>query len=148
MTFDDCLAGDSATWLESLEPYQRKTIQALLDQMKDPELAASQWLQASSSQTHYFATSSSPKPFLDAVRKEVLKFLCDDRAYEEQKKKLHEASNITQYFVVSLMTVAIAPVVGTASAFLAPVIVLILISFGRIVRKALCQTSQPDWSGE
>ena len=146
MTLDELLQSvEPTSWVEGLEPYQRRLVQTLLANSKDPEIAAKNWLEASTSQTFVFGAATASRPFFDAVRREVLRFLCNENAYIEEKKKLLSTRNVTQLFVVSVMTTAIAPVVGTASAFLAPVIALILYSLGKVALKAICECNKSTW---
>ncbi len=131
---------DPSDWINTLEPYQKDPIVEMGLTTENADSIAQKWLSATTSYTAGFGTSQGARPFFDNIKKEVLKFICDESAYVEDKKRLQEIPGVNKTAIVAVVSTAIATVVGTSAIYLIPVIVIVLFSFGRIVKNAFCKT--------
>jgi hypothetical protein len=137
-TIDELFAIASETWLDALPMYQQKIITQLLSEGLSPEDAATRWLSASIKDTFPFGGVRGGKPFLERVVDELEAFLCGDTKYETERAKLLAEAKPTQLFVVSVISLAIAPIVGASAVFLAPAISLLLITVTKLGLNAWC----------
>ena len=139
MKFENILENaEPNSWIECLENYQKKVIYDLGLNDSSPQIIAEKWLNASIINNANFGTQENPRLFFEKVKEEVIKFLCSDNHYEDDKSKLLSMENVTQMYVVAVISNAISPVVGTANTFLSPIIALILMSLGKISLNAFC----------
>ncbi|MBM7558237.1 hypothetical protein [Halanaerobacter jeridensis] len=149
MNFKNILEeSDPDSWVECLEDYQRKVIYDLGLEKESPQTTAKKWLSASIGNNANFGTQKSSELFFENVKEEVVKFLCSDNHYEKEKSKLASMENVTQMYVVAVISNAISPIVGTANTFLSPVIALILMSFGKISLNSFCKSHYDEASLE
>jgi len=130
---------DEETWLNALPQYQQKRIKQLLESSDSYEDAAKKWLSAIPENTFPFGAEKGKSVFFEKVRAEVEKFLCGDPTYEKERRELVSATEVIHTTLVSSLSLAIAPVIGTASAYVTPVIVLIFMTMGKISLNAWCQ---------
>lgn len=127
-------------WLEGIPEYQKRTLLDMGLGAENGDDIAQKWLGASTSQTHGFSTEKSSRPFFDNVRKEIIRFLCDDSAYREVKDQVSKIPGGNPALVVSTITAGVSMVLGTSQVLLNPVVALILYGFGKITKTAFCNT--------
>lgn len=53
---------------------------------------------------------------------------------------MDKQGDVTKEVIISVMSAAIGSVIGVAGAFIAPIIVLLLLALGAIVKNAWCET--------
>lgn len=136
---DDLLGRDLDSWLTTLPAYQQRTVRQLLSSSGDPLEAASKWLAAAPGFTSPFGGKRNPRPLVNQVIEEIRGLLCGDPKYEKDRAQIAEKAGPTQAWLVSTVTVALAAKLGTASAVLAPVVVLVFVSFGKCTLNAVCK---------
>jgi hypothetical protein len=136
--WQDLFKQPSDIWLTALPAYQRKLATTLLSSGTSPDVAAERWLSAAPTDTHPFGTIPSPRPYLDKLLDELEAFLCGDPKYESDRLKLAAESKPTQAFVVAAISVSIAPKIGTSAPLVAPVIVLLIMTAGKLGLNAWC----------
>lgn len=143
MVLDDFLQLEKEALISSLDGYQQELVIALIDNAKgDYNLAADNWLSASPSNTAQFGGEHSRSSvFREKVFDEFEKFICgcDDGRYDNDRDKLNEQGDLTKDAIISALSASIGSYIGVAAAFIAPVIVLILLSTGKIVKNAWCE---------
>lgn len=127
--------------LDTLEPYQREIIEQFITQSKGDYLGcADKWLNATPHNTAKFGTQpSTSKLYRDKLFDEIEKFLCGDERYEEDRKKINSTANNSNTFLISSMSAAIGTYLGVAGTFIAPVLVLLLMSCGKMSINAWCE---------
>lgn len=141
MTYDQIFEVENPEeWFLCLETYQKTSLKEMqLDVTKYEEIAE-EWLNCNISQTAQFGTQAKSKIFLANIKKEIVKFICDDTSYTEEKAKLKAQPVINRTLVVSTMSAAIATIIGTNAVLITPVIVLVLMTFGKMTKNAFCKT--------
>jgi hypothetical protein len=127
-------------WFLCLETYQKTSLMEMQLDVTQYEAIAEEWLNCNISQTAQFGTQEKGKIFLGNIKKEVIKFICDDNSYTEEKNKLKEQPVLNRTLVVSTMSAGIASFIGSNAALITPVIVLVLMAFGKMTKNALCNT--------
>lgn len=140
---DALFEGDPQEWINALAPYQREPIEDLLGRGLSYESIADNWLTASAENTFRFGTENragDTNVFRDKLLFEIEEFLCGSERYEKERAGLFgEKSSMTTY-VISALSVAIAPSLGVTATFLVPIIALTLASFGKVTVNAWCGT--------
>jgi hypothetical protein len=134
---------DPEIWFEALPTYQRTSIVQMRAKGSSYDDIASAWVAAGSSNTAPFSSGSRPEPdpgFLENLRREFRAYLCGDKKYDKDRKQIAVQGKDARMFVVSALSLAIAPHVGSASAVIAPIIVLLLANMGRVSLNAWCST--------
>lgn len=143
MVLDDFLQLNSEELISCLENYQQDLVRALITASNgDFNKAADNWLSASPSNTAQFGGEHKrPSVFREKVFEEVEKFVCgcDEGRYDSAREELNKQGDMTKEAIISVMSAAIGSVIGVAGAFVAPIIVLILLSIGQIVKNAWCE---------
>lgn len=144
MVLDDFLQLDNNELISCLENYQQDLVRALIDASDgDFNKAADKWLSATPSNTAQFGGEHrQPSIFREKLFEEVEKFICgcDEGTYDKAREELNRQGDMTKEAIISVMSAAIGGVIGVAGAFIAPIIVLILMSIGQIVKNAWCET--------
>lgn len=138
----ESLFQEPTAWVESLPKYQKDIVSQLLSTGKSPEEVAAAWLSAAPQDTYPFGADRGRKLFLDMVLNELEAFLCDDPKYNIDRSKFNDLfieSGSVHAYCVGVISIAIAPVVGTSGTVLAPVIALLLMSMGKITINAWCK---------
>ena len=124
---------DNEEWLTTLPRYQQKRIKELVDSTNSYEEAAKQWLNAMPENTFPFGGAEQPRNIsIEEVRDEIEKFLSVDEKYADEHKQLVSSSEVLQKTLVSSVSAAIAPVIGTAAAYIMPVVVLLFMTMTNI----------------
>lgn len=132
------------SWIATLPSYQRNTITEMRARGASYEDIASIWIAAGASNTAPFSTGGPLQPdpgFLEKLRREVRAYVCGDKKYDKDRKQLIAGGKEIHAFVISGMSVGIAPFVGAASIVIAPLIALLLASIGKISLNAWCAKS-------
>lgn len=142
MTIEDFTQLEPRELIGSLDNYQQEIVLALLKATNNNYLeAADKWLSASPSNTAKFGGDSSHSTiYREKVVEEIEKFLCgNEPSYEEEREKLKEQSDKSQKYIIGVLSTAIGSQLGVAGVFIAPVIVLVIISMGKICINAWCE---------
>lgn len=133
---------DLSNWLNVIKSYQRSTIEVFLKDAS-PDEAAQKWLSsARPPNLAHFGGETNAKPFWDAFKAEFNKFICDEKSYEEEKAELVKNSNITKELLISVIASAIGATIGYAATLLAPAVMLLLYTVGKMGVNAYCHTLQ------
>jgi len=128
-------------WLSTLKPYQSKTLKELIAS-STPDEAAEKWITATGPQnTISFGGEKDTKPFWNNFKEEFKKFICDGEAYTEERNALLAEGPISNALMVSVISSAIGAQIGFAATLLAPAVVVLLYSIGKIGRNAYCNNS-------
>lgn len=137
--FEQLFEREPIEWLDSLPKYQRESFDTLLTS-GSPEEVAKKWLSSNFSNTAAFGApqQSDSSLFLDRIKVELKAFLCGDPKYNSERKEFLKYRNQSKTVLASAISVALAPHVGAAAAFIGPVIVLLLYSFGKMSLRAYC----------
>lgn len=120
------------SWLECLPKYQQKTINELYKQSGDYEKVAQAWLTASMPSNVPFGTERNHSIFYEKVLDEIEAFFSGDERYKDNRLAILKESGAAQNYIVGVISVALSPILGTSSAFLAPVIAIILVTIAKI----------------
>jgi hypothetical protein len=132
---------DADSWVASLPLYQRRSIIEMRGKGASYDEIASTWIAAGASNTAPFSSGNPPPPdpnFLDKLRLEVRAYLCGDKKYDEDRKQLLAGGKEIHAYVVSGMSLAIAPYLGATGIIIAPVIALVLAGIGKMSLNAWC----------
>ena len=125
-------------WLSELKPYQKNTISELLKHLS-PEEAAEKWITASGSGNIIpFGGARDTRPFWDRFQDEFKKFLCDEKAYANDKKALFSEGPIAKALLISIVSAAIGATIGYTATLLAPAVAILLFTIGKIGLNAYC----------
>lgn len=124
-----------------LPKYQEKLIEDFLSLNNNDFLnVADLWLNATPSNTFGFGGEGKKQVFYrDMLLEEIEKFLCGDEIYEDDRNKISESTDKTKQYAVGVMSTAIGSQIGVVGVFLAPVIVLLLLSIGKMAINAWCE---------
>lgn len=137
----ESLFKEPTAWIDSLPRYQKDIVSQLLSSGKTPEEAAEAWLSATPQDTYPLGVERGRKLFLEMVINELEAFLCGDPKYNNDRSKFNKLlkdSGTVHAYCVGGISIAIAPVIGTSGAVLAPVIALLLMSLGKVTVNAWC----------
>ncbi|MEG4072237.1 hypothetical protein QUA30_06050 [Microcoleus sp. Pol14C2] len=133
---------DNEEWLATLPRYQQIRIKQLVDSTNSYEEAAKQWLNAMPENTFPFGAEQARNLFIEKVRDEMEKFLSGDEKYADEHKQLFSSSQVLQKTLVSSVSAAIAPVIGTAAAYIMPVVVLVFMTMSKMAEPPLVIAAQ------
>lgn len=143
MIFDDFLQLDAETLISSLENYQQELVVALINEENgDYKKAADDWLSANPSNTVPFGGEKNRSSiFREKVFEELEKFICgcDEGRYDKDREELEAQKDLSKEAIISVLSACIGSYIGVTGAFIAPVIVLLLLSIGKIVKNAWCE---------
>ena len=133
---------DKEEWLTTLPKYQQIRIKDLVDSTNSYEEAAKQWLNAMPENTFPFGAEQARNLFIEKVRDEMEKFLSGDEKYADEHKQLLSSSEVLQKTLVSSVSAAIAPVIGTAAAYIMPVVVLVFMTMSKMAEPPIVIAGQ------
>ncbi|MEG4838866.1 hypothetical protein QUB75_15025 [Microcoleus sp. K1-B6] len=133
---------DKEEWLTTLPKYQQIRIKELVDSTNSYEEAAKQWLNAMPENTFPFGAEQARNLFIEKVRDEIEKFLSGDEKYADKHKQLVSSSEVLQKTLVSSVSAAIAPVIGTAAVYIMPVVVLVFMTMTKIADQPIVIAGQ------
>ncbi|CAI8814216.1 Oxidoreductase [Pseudomonas sp. IT-P74] len=127
--------------LATLKPYQKNTIEQLIEKYGE-EGAAQQWLAASGvSGTEKFGGERlDSRPFWDSLSYEFQLFICGDKKYKSDREKLMEYGKPTAALAVTFISGLIAGTLGIAAAAITPVISILLAIVSKMTANAWCAT--------
>jgi len=127
-------------WLRSIPKYQREIVSDLLEH-NTPEEAASIWLDSSTQNNSPFSSEGANKKFSEYVFKEIHKLLCGNPIYSEERNELNKIlkNSGSKEAIISSISAAIGSQLGLATAFIAPAVVLLLITAGKVTVNAWCE---------
>lgn len=129
--------------LQILKPYQKESIDLLIDNYGEEE-AAKRWLSANGpSVTQKFGgqQQGNAQPFWDSLIFELRLFICSDKKYKKEREQLLSSSRPAALFAVSTISVAIATTLGIAASLIVPVVAVMLGVIGKIGVNAWCAVS-------
>ncbi len=126
--------------LSSLDDFQAEILKIFLTTTSNNYLgSADKWLNATTANTAQFGGDPNRgKVYIEKLIDEVEKFLCGDELYEGDRKKIAESTDKSLKYIIGVMSVAIGKIIGVAGTFIAPVIVLLIMSFGKMAINAWC----------
>jgi hypothetical protein len=134
---------DNEEWLTTLPRYQQIRIKQLVDSTNSYEEAGKQWLNAMPDNTFQLGGAEQARNiFIEKVRDEIEKFLSGDEKYADEHKQLVSSSEVLQKTLVSSVSAAIAPVIGTAAAYIMPVVVLVFMTMTKIADQPIVIAGQ------
>lgn len=126
--------------LSSIDKFQSEIIYTFLQSSSNDYLVcADKWLNANVSNTAKFGgEQNKSRIYRDKIFEELEKFLCGDELYAEDRKKIADSTDKSQKYIIGVMSAAIGKTLGAAGTFIAPVIVLLIISIGKMAINAWC----------
>lgn len=133
------LSAEPDEWLSGLSAYQAERIKSILGGGATPSEAAEKWLKATPAHTYPFGADKGKNVFIEKIWEEIEKFVCGGEEYKKDRENLLSQNNITHTYFVGVIAVAIAPVLGSSSVFLAPVVALLFASLGKVTLNAWCE---------
>jgi len=137
------LPDDTAdSWLSVLKPYQRSTIDEFLKDGNEED-AINKWLNsAGASDTSKFGgsqTSNANKgEFSKQFWLEFRKLICGSENYENEIKGFNSLVEENKAKIVGFLSTVLAGIFGVSAIFLAPIIVLAIISITKVGVNAWC----------
>lgn len=150
MTLEEFIQLDIDRMIESLDSYQQDIVkQLIVGSGGNTLIAADKWLDANMEQTVVFGGEGKTKHgYREKIFIELEKFVCgcDDGTYDGERNQLKENGIAGKEYIISLLSAAIGAQLGLAAAFIAPTIVLIFQSLGKITIKAWCAQVQEQRS--
>jgi len=139
--------GDEEKWLPVLKDYQRNIVNDFLKNSGSYNEAAEKWISSSPDQTVPFGSSPNrinKEQYFEKFMEELEKFICGDERYEEERKKIVSKANLTETTIVSFVSSALAPYVGSAGPFLVPVVVLAFMTITKMSKNAWCEARKEN----
>ncbi|HDR7787449.1 hypothetical protein COJ60_22020 [Bacillus cereus] len=136
---------EPSDWLDSLPNYQKDIVAELLT-TNSHEDAAKTWLEASTGNTSPFSgEQKSEKKYFIQLKKEVYKLLCGDPKYATERDEFTQLiqSPDNKTLLVSSISGLIGSQIGLAASFVAPVIVIILMTLAKTSLNAWCEVQVP-----
>ncbi|MFA5850956.1 MAG: hypothetical protein WC833_13880 [Bacteroidales bacterium] len=132
-------------WLAVLRPYQRNSIEILI-QKHGEEKAAEIWITANGpSNIAQFGGKQQPsQPFFENFKTEFKKFVCGHPDYESFRKQLKAESKVINAIYISVISGAIGATLGFAPALLSPAVAILLSAVGKMGIQAYCTGFNAD----
>ncbi|WP_417367065.1 hypothetical protein [Flavobacterium beibuense] len=137
----DTLLEDNGELLDLIPNYQKEILTELLEESNQDYIKVAEiWLSSNSSQTAKFGSlQNNSKLYIEKLWDEIEKFLCGSESYSEERKKISSNSEQGKKYIISIMSAAIGSNLGVAGTFIAPVIILVLSSIGKMAVNAWCE---------
>lgn len=125
--FDSFLEGDIEEWIESLPPYQKSTIENMLVSQEPTEVAIS-WLTSSgpSDTAPFGGIRTGATLFYENLLREIQDLVCGGSKYDQERKNVMTAVSAGKMFIVSSVSIAVAPYVGAAAIVIGPAVAIVL----------------------
>lgn len=120
------------SWLDALPTYQKKIINALYEKHNNYEDVAQAWLSASLTSTAPFGTEKKKNILFEKFLDEIEAFFSGDEKYEQERLSILGEKGAVQTYVISSISIALAPYFQTSSVFLAPVVSITLFSITKM----------------
>ncbi len=138
---NNIIQADQEQLLGSIDDYQAEIVKTFLQSTSNDYLqSADYWLNAGPANTAKFGGEpNKTKIYRDKLLEELEKFLCGDERYKEDRKKIATSGDKSQKYIIGVMSAAIGKTLGAAGAFIAPVIVLLILSIGKMAVNAWCE---------
>lgn len=118
-------------WIEVLDVYQQELLNELLKEHSEEEVLEI-WIEASTPNAMTPFGGGENKNYLKSFKREIQKLLLGDEKYEGVIKEFNEHATVTKFFVVSFLSNTLAKSMGVAAAVLAPLVVLVLGTIGKM----------------
>lgn len=145
----DIFNGDSTQWLDVLPKYQKSIVTELL-QSYSPEEAASVWIESSVENTSPFSSipGEDKQKYTTFLKAEIQKLLCGNPEYDEQRNQIVIllGKEDSKAAIVSFISATIGANFGLSSVFIAPAIVIILMTIGKTSLNAWCAMQKETFS--
>ena len=125
-TLNRILSVEPDSWIEGLPAYQKNLIQSLYEKNSDYNIVAEKWLTAAPSNTAFFGTEPNKKIFFEKLIDELELFLRHDEKYKNEYAEFLTNKSVVQTMITSGVAVALAPYLGVAATFIAPVVAIYL----------------------
>ena len=134
------LQSNETELLSSIDGYQEDIIKTFLSNNSNDYLkSADNWLNATTANTSKFGGEPNrAKIYRDKLLDEIEKFICGDHQYDDDRRKIADSADKSQKYIIGVMSASIGKILGAAGPFIAPVIVLLLLSFGKMATNAWC----------
>jgi len=131
-------------WIAELKPYQKNSIVQFL-QNNEPNDVAKIWLTSHGTvNTIPFGGIRDTKPFWDNFVNEFNRFICDDHAYQNEKKDFKKDVPLSKMLLISVISAALGAKLGFSATFVAPAVALLLFTVGKMTKNAYCATYYKD----
>ncbi len=118
-------------WIEVLDEYQQELLKELLKERSEEEVLE-MWLGASVPNAMTPFGGGENTNYLRAFKEEINKLLLGDERYAGVIKEFNEHATVTKFFVVSFLSNALAESMGVVAAVIAPLVVLVLGTIGKM----------------
>lgn len=128
-------------WISTLQNFQKDSIKQLSAQGNTYDAIAELWITATIPATAPFSAEGGPNvnsTYFEKLKEEFRAFICGHKKYEKEREEISTGQKSVHTYVVSTMSVAIAPHVGSVAVVIVPVLVLMLASLGKISINAWC----------
>lgn len=136
---DNLTLADEADLIATLPVYQQTIVKNLINHNGNDYLGAAEgWISASLTNVSKFGGENRNQTYRKSLLDELRKYLCGDAFYENDRQNLQKIGKKTYPVIIGALTMAISPVVGVAAPLLAPAIILILLSIGKMSVNAWC----------
>jgi hypothetical protein len=125
--------------LNTLKPYQKNTLLALIEQYGD-EGAAEAWLSSGGpdGMTKFGGSIGNAKPFWEAVKKEFKKLICGDTAYDDVRSKIEPISKNNIDYAINFIALSVATSLAVPHPLIVPVIAILIHIAGKVTVRAWC----------
>ena len=127
--------------LAALKPYQTSSISQLLEKHGEEE-AAKLWLSANGpTDTQKFGGSGplDSKPFWNKFNEELRLFICGNKKYDKERRKLLSQAKPASLVLVSGISGLLGSTLGFAPSLLAPPVAMMLYVIGKVGVNAWCK---------
>ena len=129
--------------LAMLPGFQLKQVNELRSQGKDYLTIADGFLGATASfNVGFGGDSNKPNLYREALVKELERFVCGDKRYKKERDQLAASANKSKEYIAGVISGAIGAYIGAVAVVIFPVIVLVIINFGRVSVNAWCEMRQ------
>ena len=126
--------------LESLQEYQKEIIQELLLNNSEDE-AIELWINANGPINNVnFGGVQEKNQLIKNFKIELCKLLSEYPEYTEEVKEMKVYMNLGKDAIISGLTLALAPKLGTTAIIIVPLVVLAMMAIAKIEVKAYCNT--------
>lgn len=128
--------GSPEEWLNTVQDYQRDILNSLMVE-NSPDVAAKLWFEATPGLAQFGGERTWVSYWQD-FRREFRNFLCNEKDYKSEKQTLSEHLVVNRELLVAVASSAIAAKLGLAASFIAPPVVLFLVSLSTVGVRAFC----------
>lgn len=123
---------DAESWLQTMPEYKQQMVASMYENLGDYEKVAQELLCVINNNTAPFGALPPKTPKFDLILNELEAFLRGDPKYKNEFTAILADKNIVQYSIVAYISQCIAPAVGSASAFISPIIGIILFTAAKM----------------